>query len=66
MTAINRAAFTTLSNAKLSKLFTATELRNAAKFLGITLIGDARKKGVKYGWVRQIKAAMEIQGFQFT
>lgn len=63
---MTEAAFTNLSNVKLAKLFSAKELRAFAKELGLNLKGDARRKGVKYGWVRQIKTMMEIAGFQFT
>jgi hypothetical protein len=62
MSATQKASFKTLSNATLSKLYNATEFRAIAKFLGITLKGDARKKGVKYAWTRQIKSAMETLG----
>lgn len=57
-TVMTEAAFTNLSNAKLAKLFSAKEY-------GLTLEGDARRKGVKYAWVRQIKTMMEIDGWEF-
>ena len=66
MNATTKASFTTLTSATLAKLYTAKELRQFAAIFGITLTGDARKKGVKYGWVRKIKLVMEYYGVKFA
>lgn len=57
-TAFDRAAFYNLTSDKLSKMYKANDLRNFARQVGLNLVGDARKKGVKLAWVKQIQAAL--------
>lgn len=49
----------------LSAKSSVSEFRQVAKNLGITLTGDARKKGVKAGWLKQIDAATKAEVTHF-
>lgn len=55
----NCTVFVATSEKKLAEMYTEKQLQAFAKLLGVTLVGDQRKKTIKAEYVRQIKQSQQ-------